>query len=158
MTRINIYTHDSISGERELEGWFDRDKATEYFESRTWDGNNRISDATGSQWDHETVYRTAKGRWVLHEWSQRQGAMETYRFITPERARDWLLINREEDAVAEHFGEVEEERGPGRPEVGKASSVRLGDELTAAADARAEAEGIARAELIRKAVRAYVSA
>lgn len=158
MTRINIYTHDSISGERALEGYFDRDKATEYREATRWDGNNNISVTTGSQWEHQALYRTAGGRWVLRNWSQWQGTEETYQFVTPERAQEWLLINDEDAAVAEHFGEVEEERGPGRPEVGKASSVRLGDDLTGLADARAEQEGIARAELIRKAVRQYVEA
>jgi hypothetical protein len=27
-----------------------------------WDGSNQISKATGSQWNHETLYRSARGQ------------------------------------------------------------------------------------------------
>lgn len=44
--------------------------------------------------------------------------------------------------------------GPGRPEVGRPINIRLGDELLAKVDAKAQSAGIARAELIRRIVAA----
>lgn len=130
-------------------GWFDIDKATAYEEDTEWDGNNRISKATGSQWDHQILYRTAKGRWVLHCWSQYQGSTPSYEFVTDEVAREWLIAQNEDGAVREHFGELEEERGPGRPEVGGAVHLRLGD-LLPVLDTYAAGMALNRAEAARK--------
>ena len=44
---------------------------------------------------------------------------------------------------------IREERGPGRPEIGPAIQVRLPEALLAAVDARADAEGVSRAEMVR---------
>ncbi|MBZ5574867.1 MAG: hypothetical protein LAO09_23685 [Acidobacteriia bacterium] len=43
--------------------WFDRSAAEAFEESTTWDGRNHISDATGSQWNHErsAIAEAAKG-------------------------------------------------------------------------------------------------
>lgn len=47
-------------------------------------------------------------------------------------------------------GEIEAlKRGPGRPEIGPAIQVRLPEDLLAAVDARADAEGVSRAEMVR---------
>lgn len=152
--RINITEtvndpYDEKDGAVRLVGWFDIDKATAYEEDTEWDGSNRISKATGSRWDHQILYRTAKGRWVLHCWSQWQGSTPTYEFVTDEAAREWLIAQNEDAAVEEHFGELEEERGPGRPEVGGAVHLRLGD-LLPKLDARAKEMGVARAEAARR--------
>lgn len=74
-------------------GWFDLDAATKYEEGRRWDGSNHISLATGSQWDHECLYRTRSGRWVLHHWSQRQGSGDSWREIDDAAAAQWLVAN-----------------------------------------------------------------
>ena len=79
--------------------WFDDDKAKTFHESTTWDGNNHISDVTGSQWEHELLYRTPKGTWVLHAWSQWQGARSSYDTISEARAIEWLIANGHHDAV-----------------------------------------------------------
>jgi len=79
-------------------------KAERYDESVYFDGENVISRATGSQWDHETLYRTAGGRWILHSWSQRQGTPETWEEVDEATAVKWLVINRYEDVP-----EIEEE-------------------------------------------------
>lgn len=156
MTRINIYETETDDygqvGERVLVGWFNRDTAEKFDESTHWDGNNHISDATGTQWDHEVLYRTAGGRWVLHGWSQWIGRGETYEFVSEDRAKTWLLSQHEDDAVAKYFGEVAEESGPapvGRPEVGGVVNVRLGA-LLPRVDAEAERAGESRAEAIRR--------
>jgi len=80
-------------------GWFDLDRATRYEEARRWNGNNHISRATGSQFEHERLYRTARNTWVLYSWSQWQGSTETWRTIAPDEAHAWLLRNEHFDAV-----------------------------------------------------------
>lgn len=73
--------------------WFDADKARVFEEDTRWDGSNQISRATGSQWEHQALYQTASGCWVLNSWSQCQGTGETYELIGAERAAMWLLRN-----------------------------------------------------------------
>jgi hypothetical protein len=76
--------------------WFDLDKVKTFKEARQFDGRNHISLATGTQWDHETLYRTASGHWILHAWSQWQGSRETYEEIDNEQAAAWLVRNEYE--------------------------------------------------------------
>ena len=73
--------------------WFDVDKAERFDEDSRWNGNNHISCATGSQWEHEALFRTVTGRYILNHWSNYQGSLETYHEITVERAADWLVAN-----------------------------------------------------------------
>lgn len=145
MARVNVFDECG-----ELVGWFDRAKAEEFKEATRWDGSNHISIATGSQWDHQALYRTAGGRWVLNCWSQWQGRPETYRFISDDNARDWLLKNENDEAAERFFGEIEDERGPGRPEIGPAVTIRLPEEMIAQLDQRAEAAKVSRAEIVRR--------
>lgn len=74
--------------------WFALESARAFAEAREFDGRNMISLATGSQWDHETLYRTKGGRWVLNHWSQWQGSRETYAEISDEEAAAWLVRNQ----------------------------------------------------------------
>ena len=83
--------------------WFDRSAATEYTEDTWWDGKNHISKATGSQWDHEELYKTAKGKWVKRWWSQWQGSGESWEIISEKAAYTWLIKNGEPDAVPPEF-------------------------------------------------------
>lgn len=153
MNRINVYRYDEFDG-RTLEGWFNEDSATRYGEDTDWNGNNHISVNTGSQWHHEELYRTTKGRWVLGKYSNYQGTLPSYEFVSDERAREWLIHNHHDSAVKEHFGEVEEERGPGRPEIGPAVNMRFPQELLDRIDAAAKTDGVSRAEKIRRLVAA----
>lgn len=72
-------------------GWFDSEKAICFKENTRWDGRNYISNATGSQWDHEALYFTKSGNWVLNCWSQWQGSTETYERIDEATAMRWLI-------------------------------------------------------------------
>jgi hypothetical protein len=74
-------------------GWFDLEAATTFAESTVWNGNNHISVPTGSQWDHEHLYYTKSGNWVLNQWSQYQGSIETYEQIGEDSAIEWLIQN-----------------------------------------------------------------
>lgn len=73
--------------------WFDDKTAVVFSERTRWDGNNHISVATGSQWDHEALYYTQGGRWVKKSWSQRQGTLEDYLEVDEEEAVRWLVVN-----------------------------------------------------------------
>lgn len=147
MARVNIFNEF-----RELVGWFDSKKAERFEEATEWDGSNHISIATGSQWDHEALYRTVGGRWVLHRWSQWQGRPETYRFLTDQEAQTWLLANDEDEAVERFFGEIEEERGPGRPEIGPEIGVRLPQAMLDRIDGLVERGVTTRAEVVRRLI------
>jgi len=76
--------------------WFDVDKATKYNEDTCWNGSNRVSVSTGSQWDHHVLYRTAGGSWVRHRWSQYQGRGESWVRLSPSEAVQWLIANNHE--------------------------------------------------------------
>ena len=66
--------------------WFDADKASYY------NGSNHIS----------RLYLTASGRWVLNEWSQWQGKLETYEAISQEHAILWLMRNEHEEEAEKY--------------------------------------------------------
>jgi len=90
-------------------GWFDCDSSKEFSESTHWNGNNHISDVTGSQWNHEELSRTRKGRWVLHSWSQWQGSEETWVEISGDEAAKWLLACRHGEVAQKYFPKVVDE-------------------------------------------------
>lgn len=70
------------------------DKAVQCWEEETYfDGTNQISRATGSQWDHETLYRSRRGRfYVVHE-SQWQGSKDHCEWVDEREAVRWILVN-----------------------------------------------------------------
>lgn len=92
--------------------WFDTEKAQEFKEATRWDGSNNISRATGSQWEHETLYRTASGLFILNHWSQYQGSKDTYEQISVAEAAKWCSINEHDPEtlpreVQEQFAALE---------------------------------------------------
>lgn len=75
----------------------DVDNATKSWEEATrWNGANRISVATGSQWDHQTLHRSRKGRYWVECTSQWQGSTPHAEWLSPEAAAKWLLANDHE--------------------------------------------------------------
>ena len=62
-------------------------------EGTQWDGNNHISLATGSQWDHQTLYRSRRGRYYVECKSQWQGSTPSAEWVSNEEACRWLLAN-----------------------------------------------------------------
>lgn len=79
--------------------WFDANSAKEYDEATEWDGNNHISLATGTQTEHESLYVTKSGVYVLHTWSQWDGILPQYYEISEDQAYDWLIRNEHFEAV-----------------------------------------------------------
>lgn len=79
-------------------------------EGTRWDGNNHISLATSSQWDHQTLYRSRRGRYWIECTSQWQGSTPRAEWISFEEAARWLLVNGHEvpkdlEAAAEEVSE-----------------------------------------------------
>jgi len=79
--------------------WFDEDKAESWSEDRHFDGSNQISVATGSQWEHERLYRTPSGHWIMCAWSQRHGTRASYTEIDDDVATKWLVQNGHDCAI-----------------------------------------------------------
>lgn len=161
MSRINIYGTDPYNGERTLEGWFDPSAAVETIEGATeWDGDNMVPVHGGGYAYRYTLYRTPGGRWVELVSSRwvRQG--DQYRFLDDEAARTWLITDNTDTSakvLERYFGELDDEAGPGRPEIGGEVKVRLG-ELLGAVDEWAAAQDVSRAEAVRRLVSAGLDA
>jgi hypothetical protein len=86
----------------------DTAKASKSWEESTfWDGHNHCSKATGSQWNHETLYRSAKGRYYVEHTSQWQGSRPHVEWVSREEAARWLL-NCEHD-LPEDLADLEDE-------------------------------------------------
>jgi hypothetical protein len=65
-------------------------------EAREHDGRNLVSKATGSQWDHQTLYRSRKGRYYVERRCDWQGARAHVEWISREEGARWLLANDHE--------------------------------------------------------------
>ena len=89
--------------------WFSTETAECISEETFHDGRNWISKATGSQWEHESLYRTAGGKFILNHWSNYQGSRETYEEIKATQAAIWLSKNGLEPhpACEQEFNELE---------------------------------------------------
>ena len=89
--------------------WFDPSKAQRWDEATWWDGSNHVSRATGSQWDHEALFRTGGGAWIVNRWSQWQGSRESYQEVRPSEAAIWLVRNEHDvpDELEQYVTESE---------------------------------------------------
>jgi hypothetical protein len=73
------------------------DKARQSWDEATyWNGHNHISKATGSQWNHETLYESRKGRFYKVWWSQYEGTASRAEWLDEHEAVRWLLHNEQE--------------------------------------------------------------
>jgi hypothetical protein len=147
MCRINIFeSHDDHT----VVGWFDYDKAA------VWDDRDPVTGSSGTE-RGEGVVRTAGGIWLQQRRTNWEGETDTYVRITAEEARDWLIANYEDEAVARYFGALaeEEHRGPGRPVIGDPINVRFFPGQLVKIDAYRKAQGadgIKRADAVRQLV------
>ena len=76
-------------------------------EGTFWDGRNHISKATGSQWEHEKLYRSRKGRYWIEHTSQWEGSKPHASWTRNEAAAQWLLANGH--ALPEDLQDLEQE-------------------------------------------------
>lgn len=148
MSRVNVYPDaepDAGAPPRVL-GWFDYARASRWSDQDPVTGNG-----SGGVHRGQAVIRTAQGKWVLEHWTDWAGETSTRTFIAEGDAREWLIRNGEDAAVTEYFGDLaeEEDRRPGRPEIGNKVQVSLGD-LLGRVDAFAGSRCVSRAEAIRE--------
>ena len=73
--------------------WFNVETAVCFKEDSQWNGSNNISLATKSQFEHEWLYITKSGRYILNSWSQRQDSFEIFEEITQNQAAQWMSVN-----------------------------------------------------------------
>ena len=75
----------------------DTDNANKVWEEDTiWNGNNHIGKATGSQWEHQTLYKSRKGRYYIEYESDWEGSHPHVEWVSREKAARWLLLMNEE--------------------------------------------------------------
>lgn len=99
MNRIAISENGEKTGR-----WFDSEKAECFKEDTFWNGSNRISKSTGSQWHHEAIYVTKSGVFILNKYSDFQGSRDTYEIIEKEEAAEWFVKNEySDDEIPEIF-------------------------------------------------------
>ncbi|MCX4750883.1 hypothetical protein OG455_41115 [Kitasatospora sp. NBC_01287] len=131
MARITVQQPDGSLG------WFNPNVTTaEIPEGKRWDGNNHRGVKSGLQIGYSELIRTKQGRWVQHTDARSEfNGPETWEFLADDEARHWLMTadsEEAEEALLKYFGEPDEEAGPnlgGRPEVGKAFSIKFPDDL-----------------------------
>lgn len=143
MLRTNIHkqTPSEWGGtDWSFDGWFD------YHKAEIWEGGEY---APGLRTD---LLRTKQGHWLYGYITNWQGQDHRFERITPDEAREWLIRSGDYDEdITTYFGELEEERGPGRPSEGTRIDVRLPGNLLTRVDEQHERDGDpSRAETIRK--------
>ena len=67
-----------------------------WLEDTAWDGRNRISVNTGSQWEHQKLYKSAKGTYWMESWSSWQGSVASAEIMSDHDAAVWLAVNGHE--------------------------------------------------------------
>lgn len=68
----------------------------EWEEAIDWNGQNFVSRPTRSQWEHETLYRSSKGRYYVEHTSQWSGSLPHAKLVSDEEAAAWLVANDHE--------------------------------------------------------------
>jgi hypothetical protein len=81
-----------------------------YSELQRHDGRNYISVNTGSQWDHQKLHESRKGRYWLECWSDWQGSTPHAEWVSEHNATRWLILNEKPlpESLAHLANEVEE--------------------------------------------------
>ena len=83
----------SMNRRAKSSGWFDAENSVRFAEATYWDGDHFISRETGSRWDHQELFRTSHGNWVLHSWSAYESVRNRFRCICESEAIQWLTRN-----------------------------------------------------------------
>lgn len=71
--------------------WFDLEKSEKFSQDTWWNGQNNVSKATGCSTEHEALFLTSGGKWVLNTYSQYSNQEDLYRVISEKEAVVWFL-------------------------------------------------------------------
>ena len=71
--------------------WFDAESSEKFTEESYFNGRNCISKATDTQFNHQDLFYTKSGKWIICNWSNWQGSITTYSIISETRAAEWFL-------------------------------------------------------------------
>jgi hypothetical protein len=79
-------------------------------EDTRWNGSNHISIPTGSQFAHQKLHKTRRGRYWLEHWSDWQGSTPHAEWVSEQEAARWLLLNGKDlpDDLERFRDEIEE--------------------------------------------------
>lgn len=81
--------------------WFDLDSAKRWDEARVYaDDGTPISLATQNSWEHETLFLTRAGRFIMHCLDEHNPSLASFVEYSLEKSVDWLLKNGYPDDVA----------------------------------------------------------
>ena len=91
--------------------WFDLEAAYRFDEATVLaDDGTPISRATGNSWEHETLFLTTHGTYIIHFQNDRNRSLDSFSEYDPKKAVQWLLANGYPDEVAKQgFGKDVEE-------------------------------------------------
>ncbi len=74
--------------------WFDLDTAKQWREATCWAGGpDDVSRATGGEHQHEKLFLTTHGTFVLHSWDDANPTFDTWQEADWENAVKWLISN-----------------------------------------------------------------
>lgn len=83
---------------------------------------------------------------------------DTWTFVDAGDALDWMVrAGIPEEELKGAFPDVEDERGPGRPQIGRPRKVTLSDEMWAALQEQAQRHGTTPSDLIRQAITTFLT-
>src|SRR5437016_2404935 len=81
--------------------WFDLEATRRFDESTAYAGDGvDVSRQTGNSWEHETLFLTTNGMFVLHCLNDRNPTLASFTEYPPDKAIPWLLANGYPDEVA----------------------------------------------------------
>lgn len=90
--------------------WFDVDEAKRWDEAGVnADDGTPISLATGNSWEHETLFLTRAGTFIIHYLSERNPTLASFVEYDDKKGIQWLLKNGYPDEAAklEFKGDME---------------------------------------------------
>lgn len=80
--------------------WFDKDSAKEWREAVILaDDGTPVSMATRNSWEHETLYLTKAGSFVMWFFNEHNHSLSQYVEWDEDKAAKWLLANGHNDDV-----------------------------------------------------------
>jgi hypothetical protein len=83
--------------------WFDIDAARRFDEKGMLaEDGTFVSLASGNSWEHETLYLTTNGTYIMHFFNDHNPSLSQFQLYDEEKGVQWLLRNGYADDVKKH--------------------------------------------------------